>query len=113
MKIIGAILFVVPFVVVGCKSSNQLNRGDSTSGVDTTRPYSPSTNFRYSLARDQFVKITIHDTSGAQVEMLANETQHAGDHVVYPKCAGCPSGLYFFKFNGQDTTYVKKFILVK
>jgi hypothetical protein len=113
MKTIGGILLIILLVMVGCKASVPTSRDVSISEIDTTRPHSPSTNFRYALARDQFVTITIHDTSGAEVEMLANETQQAGDHTIYPKCVACPSGLYFFRFKGEDTTYVKKFILLK
>lgn len=45
-------------------------------------PFNPSTNIRYTLGRDQHVRMTIYDLKGQEVTQLVDSYQVAGEYVV-------------------------------
>ena len=76
-------------------------------------PFNPSTNIKYSTAKDGFVTLTVNDLLGNEVERLVNDYQQAGHHNVLFNGTNLASGIYFYKLNVGEFTAVKKLILLK
>jgi hypothetical protein len=109
MKIRVSLLIILALIAfIGCNAPKYTNKNDQN-----LTPFSPPTYFKYSLNRRQAVLVTIHNTSGAVVDTVANGIQEAGEHVIEPLCAACPSGIYFIRLNSEDTLYTKKILLLK
>ncbi len=67
-------------------------------------PFNNATTLRYTLAQRAQVRLTLYDTSGRLVRLLAAGTQPAGEHQLRIEAAGLPSGLYFCRMEaGSDT----------
>jgi len=81
-------------------------------------PFNPQTTIRYSLASQSRVEIKIYDVAGKLVEVLANETQVAGDHSAVWKGTDrrgsqVASGVYFVRMIAGNQVFTKKMLLLK
>ena len=76
-------------------------------------PFNPVTQIKYSLAKDEFVKITVYDILGQNVATLVNNNQKAGRYYIDFDGTNFASGLYLYKIEAGSFTDVKKMMLVK
>lgn len=76
-------------------------------------PFNPSTKIKFDLPKNEFVKITVFDMLGREIEKLVNEKQTAGLYEVTFDASKYPSGVYFYKLEAGDFSQVKKMILLK
>ncbi|HSW53590.1 MAG TPA: T9SS type A sorting domain-containing protein [Ignavibacteriaceae bacterium] len=88
--------------------SNQYKLTDETGN-----PFSPSTTIIYDLREDQNVSLIIFDINGNPVDTLVNSFQMKGNYQIKPNFFDNESGLYFYKLETEDTTYVKKMLILK
>ncbi len=58
-------------------------------------PFNDATTLSYTLARTARVRLTLFDTRGQLVRLLAAGEQTDGEHRLRVEAAGLPSGLYF------------------
>jgi len=59
-------------------------------------PFSNSTNINFSTALSGNVLVTVHDMTGREVAVLADEEMIAGDHLITWKAGNeVPNGIYF------------------
>jgi hypothetical protein len=82
-------------------------------GDNYPNPFNPSTKIMYSIPDNSFVKLTVHDALGKEVETIVNESKPAGNHTVEFNASKFSSGVYFYKIQAGDFSKVKKMILVK
>ncbi|MCX6162637.1 MAG: T9SS type A sorting domain-containing protein, partial [Ignavibacteriae bacterium] len=76
-------------------------------------PFNPSTAIRYDLPKAGFVKLTVFDALGREVESLVNERQSAGTYEVTFSGMNYPSGVYFYRLQSGDYTDTKRLLLLK
>jgi 3',5'-cyclic AMP phosphodiesterase CpdA len=76
-------------------------------------PFNPSTAIRYDLPKAGFVKLTVFDALGREVESLVNEKQSAGTYEVTFSGMNYPSGVYFYRLQSGDYTDTKRLLLLK
>jgi hypothetical protein len=77
-------------------------------------PFNPSTRIQYAIDSRQFVKLTIFNSLGEEVETLVNEYQEAGIHsTLFIVNSTLPSGVYFYRMQAGDFIMSRKMILVK
>jgi hypothetical protein len=76
-------------------------------------PFNPTTTISYELPKDAYVKIKVYNSSGQKVKTLANGFQVSGKHEVVFDGTNLASGIYFYKFETDNFTSVKKILLVK
>lgn len=76
-------------------------------------PFNPVTSIRFDVPKSTFVKITIFDVLGREIENLVSERLKAGEYMVKWDAARFSSGIYFYSIatDGYQTT--KKMILTK
>ena len=103
MKSVNILIILIVLLMFGCGSSNPKDE----------RPYSPSTTFQYKLPRHELVTITVHDTTGKKLMTLLNSEEDSGVHFLIPNLSTLQTGIYYFKLECPDTSYIKKFLLMK
>ncbi|MGB9696867.1 MAG: T9SS type A sorting domain-containing protein [Ignavibacteria bacterium] len=76
-------------------------------------PFNPITAIKFSLPKDQLVKLSIYDITGKEVAVLVNEVKKAGSYIVEFNAGNLASGVYFYKLTAGEFSSVKKMMLVK
>jgi endoglucanase Acf2 len=76
-------------------------------------PFNPSTTIQYQLPVSGFVKLTVFDVLGKEIETLVNKRQEAGNYSVQFNASHRTSGLFFYKLQSGTFTDVKKMQLIK
>ena len=76
-------------------------------------PFNPATSIKYSIPKQNLVKLVIFDVLGREVTTLVNEMKLAGDYSVTFDGSGYASGVYFYRIEVGDFMDVKKMVLIK
>lgn len=76
-------------------------------------PFNPSTNIRYNIPVNGFVKIVLYDVLGKEVKAIISEYKSAGNYLIGVNASELAGGVYFYKMTVNDYTNVKKMILMK
>ena len=81
-------------------------------------PFNPSTTIRFTLPRNQHVRLTIYSAIGQVVTRLLDQTLSAGDHFVRwngRNQAGRPvgSGVYFYELQSAAQKVTRRMLLAK
>jgi hypothetical protein len=76
-------------------------------------PFNPTTNIKFDIPKNSFVKIKIYDILGKEVETLVNKELTAGSYSVDWNGTPYSSGIYFYRFESESFTSTKRMILVK
>lgn len=95
------------------KNDNDLNTVDCYLSQNYPNPFSTATTIEYSIAKAGFVKLSIYDVSGREVEVLVDEVKQAGSHAVDFDADGLSQGVYFYKLTSGGNSTKKKMILIK
>ncbi len=76
-------------------------------------PFNPQTTIRFAVPKKSFVKITIYDVNGKQVNNLFSGIKSPGNHAITWNASGSPSGMYFIKMDTDTFSSIRKCMLVK
>jgi len=76
-------------------------------------PFNGFTRISYSLLKPSNVKIDIFNIKGQLVETLVDKDKPAGYHTIEWNAKGLNSGIYFYKFEAEGKTLIKKMILIR
>jgi hypothetical protein len=81
-------------------------------------PFNPSTQIRYGLPTDSYVKVTVHNLLGQVVAVLAEEDQSAGFHEVRwdgrtTNGSAVGTGVYVYRVQAGSLVETRKMILMK
>ncbi|MFA5404783.1 MAG: C25 family cysteine peptidase [Ignavibacteria bacterium] len=76
-------------------------------------PFNPVTKINYALPKDGFVKISVYDVLGREINTLVNEVKNAGYYSVDFDATSLNSGVYFYKLESGSFSDIKRMILVK
>lgn len=76
-------------------------------------PFNPSTTIRYGLPSRAHVTLTVFNTLGQLVSVLANDEQEAGYHEVRFDGSNLPSGVYFYRMEAGSYIETKKLLLIR
>jgi len=71
------------------------------------------TTIQYDLPKNSFVRITVFDVTGKEVEILVNEFMTAGYHEISFSAQNLASGAYFYKMEAGTFVTQKKMVIVK
>ena len=67
-------------------------------------PFNPTTTIRYGLPLKAAIRLTVFNSLGQQVALLAEGVREAGYHEVFFNAAGLSSGVYFYRLQAGDAT---------
>jgi hypothetical protein len=76
-------------------------------------PFNPATNIKFAIPKNDFVKITVFDMLGKELETLVNEQLQPGTYETNWNASNYPSGIYFYKLSAGDYSETKKMLLLK
>lgn len=76
-------------------------------------PFNPVTNINFSIPKQSFVKITVYDNLGREVNQLVNGLYAAGSYKADFDGTNLSSGLYFYRIEAGSFVETKSMILTK
>lgn len=76
-------------------------------------PFNPSTDIKFSIPQNQFVKLIIYSITGEEVTTLVNDFKTAGEYSVRFDGSNLASGIYIYKIEAGSFTASKKMLLIK
>jgi hypothetical protein len=76
-------------------------------------PFNPSTTIKYSIPQDGMVNLAVYNSLGQKIAGLVNQYMQAGNYEVKFNASSYPSGIYFYRLEAGNFTFVKKMILMK
>ncbi len=76
-------------------------------------PFNPTTKISYQIPKDGFVSLIVYNTLGQKVAKLVDQQQVIGKYTVNFDAANLPSGLYIYKLQAGEFSFVKKMMLTK
>ena len=76
-------------------------------------PFNPTTNIRYEIPKNGFVKLVVFDILGREVQILVNEKQNTGTYEITFNGSNLSSGIYFYTLTAGEYKETKKLVLLK
>jgi len=76
-------------------------------------PFNPSTLIKYSIPKNSFVKLSVYNLIGEEVNVVVNEEVDAGFYEVTFNAINLPSGIYFYRLQAGNIIQMKKMVLLK
>lgn len=76
-------------------------------------PFNPSTSIRFDVPNSSFVRVSVYDVMGREIENLVNEQLKAGEYMVKWDAARFASGIYFYSIAADGYQSTKKMMLIK
>jgi len=88
------------------QSSNKLSQ-------NYPNPFNPTTTIQFSIAKDQYIKLSVYDIHGNEIDMIIEGGISAGQHSIEFDGSKLTSGQYFYKIESDEFSEIKKMILLK
>ena len=76
-------------------------------------PFNPSTTILYALPKTAFVRLTIFNPLGKEVEILVSTTQVAGEHEIHWHPNNLVSGVYLYRLQAGKFVETRKMVLMR
>jgi hypothetical protein len=76
-------------------------------------PFNPSTVIRFSMAKEERVRLVVFDIVGREVAVLEDGVRGVGGHAVVWNAAGMPSGVYFYRVSAGGWAASGKMVLLR
>jgi hypothetical protein len=98
---------------IGVKQISEQVPENFTLSQNYPNPFNPSTVIKFTVANTGFVKLTVFDITGREIEVLAAEEMKAGVYPAEFDASRYASGLYFYKMETSNYVQTKKMMLIK
>ena len=76
-------------------------------------PFIPTSTIQYAIPQTSFVKISIYNILGNEIEVLVNEEKSPGDYEVIFDATELASGMYFYKLSTGKFSQTRKMVVMK
>ncbi len=76
-------------------------------------PFNPSTEVSFSLAIDNYVRLSAYDVRGQEVDVIFEGAQSVGQHSYTWNASHIPSGVYYIRLQAGDMVTSQKALLIK
>ena len=94
--------------------TNQTEVAESYSlSQNYPNPFNPTTNFRFSIPKEQNVSLKFYNSMGQEVATYVDGFLKAGVYNVDFDGSSFSSGIYFYTLRTADFVETKKMMLVK
>jgi hypothetical protein len=101
-------------VKAACKAVGVWSVGNWQPEVGSfPNPFSDIINIEYTLERYATVNLTIFNLYGQEIEILINEPQPGGTHLVQWNAGGLPEGIYFYRLQADNQVSTGKIIKIQ
>lgn len=105
--------FDTTFAVTGISQENGEIPKEYMLFSNYPNPFNPATSIKFAIPERSFVKITIYDLLGREVERLFQENLDAGNYKLNWIASAYSSGVYFYRIEAGEFSDIKKMMLVK
>ena len=99
-------------ILVSSESTPELP-GDFELRQNYPNPFNPVTQIEFNLPAPGDIKLSIFNTLGQEVQVLARDKRTAGRHTVTFDASSLPSGMYLYRLEYGGQTLVRKMMLLK
>ena len=117
------VVFISMFFILGTLNLSAFNKehtdnlkGNPDSFVlnqNYPNPFNPTTILSYTLKAPAFVKLSVYNLVGQEVQVVVDEYQNAGSYEYTFDAASLPTGVYLYKLQVGESSSVKRMTLVK
>jgi photosystem II stability/assembly factor-like uncharacterized protein len=76
-------------------------------------PFNPNTIISYTLPFASNVKLTVYNTLGQSIKVLAEGFENAGKYSINFNASDLPSGIYFYRLEATGYSATKKLVIIK
>lgn len=76
-------------------------------------PFNPETNIQFDIAAQSKVKLIVYNSLGKEVQNIFDGSLAPGSYTYRWNASEFPSGVYFYKLQSLNFSFIKKMILVK
>ncbi len=76
-------------------------------------PFNPETRISFDVLKNEFIRITVYDALGREMETIVNESLNPGSYSVRFNASGYSSGIYFYSISSKSFKNIKKMLLIK
>lgn len=76
-------------------------------------PFNPVTRIDYGVARACAVRLAVYDLLGREVKVIVGEFKREGKYFAVFDASGFSTGVYFYRFEAEGFTEVRKMILMR
>ena len=110
----GSDIFIKDGVsVVGSLSLNKELKQEIELFQNVPNPVSEATEISFYLPKDSKVHLTVTNTIGQEIAVLASSRYKKGMHTVSMDASGLPAGIYFYKLESNKSSLTKQLNIVK
>ncbi len=100
------------------KSSNRYLPEDFTLYHNVPNPFNPTTEIRYTLNKDSYIRLTLINIQGQVIKTLVDGWQTAADHSVRWNARDdadrlVSSGVYFYRLISENQIEIQKMLLIR
>lgn len=103
------------------KGTKEVTEAVSDNSFDTAfalkqnypNPFNPLTTIEYEIGKPGFVRLTVYDILGNNVETLVGDNKNAGRNRVQFDGSKLASGIYFYRLSTGNYIETKKLLLIK
>lgn len=76
-------------------------------------PFNPTTNIKFQIPKDGYVKLAVYDLLGRETAVLVDEKRTSGNYEAVWNASVFSSGVYFYKLITNDYSETKRMLLIK
>ncbi len=76
-------------------------------------PFNPATKIKFDIPKGGFVKLTVYDAIGREIEELISKELSPGSYETAWNADGYTSGIYFYRLETRNYIDTKKMMLIK
>ena len=76
-------------------------------------PFNPTTTIKYDIANNSFVKLTVYDLTGKEIETLVNNNLQPGSYEATWSGSNYASGVYFARIEAGSYNHIIKMLMIK
>ena len=76
-------------------------------------PFNPVTKIKYGVPKNGYVKLTVYDELGKEVDVVAKGYREANMYEAVFDATNLPSGVYYYKLEAEGFADTKKMVIVK
>lgn len=76
-------------------------------------PFNPVTKIKYGLPKNGYVKLTVYDELGKEVNVLVDGYREANTYKAEFDASNLPSGVYYYKLEAEGFRETKKMVIIK
>jgi uncharacterized delta-60 repeat protein len=111
----GSIITTIKYVLVPVSVQGQNTEMPEAFSLEQNypNPFNPITKIKYNVPEATSISITIYDILGKEVARLVSGFVQPGSYEVNWDATNFTSGTYFYRFESEHFTEVKKMSLVK